>query len=100
MADDVQNGEPGFRVTLGTVWTQQQSLERQLSDLRADFRVMQAGLEADRRERGMALAAEVLLESQRQKRFEKIEGRINSVLATLGTGVAVGLIAWGTGVLG
>jgi hypothetical protein len=101
MAEDhlATNGE-GYRITLGVVYTQQQAMLAAQESLKADFRVLTVQLENERKERAEERKAQSERETAMKTRVEKLEGRLNGILITLGSGAAVGMIAYFQGRLG
>ena len=75
------NGE-GYRITIGTLYQQQQEMSARIGELKQTVALMDSRLNT------------ILSENQTlHSRLEKLEGRFNGILVGLGTGLVAGAVA-------
>lgn len=88
-----ENNGAGFRVTLGTVYTQLGELSARVGDLATNQKLMAADLNrmaTDNAELKKTLADQELRHSTE---LEKVRSRVNGVLIGVGSGMIIGIPA-------
>lgn len=82
------NGDPGFRITSGVLYTKLEGVEKELAALRIENALL-----------NHSVSALVTSMGTQQTRVEKLEGRFNSILVGLGVGIVTALVAVFRGVI-
>jgi len=83
------NGDQGFRITTGVLYTKIEGLEKEVASLKTAQEVANA-----------TMLAAIAGMTDNRTRLEKLEGRMNGVFVGIGAGVLTALVAVFRGVIG
>jgi hypothetical protein len=89
MATTEGNGDAGFRITTGVLYTKIESLEKEVAELKTELKVSNT-----------TMLAAIAGMTENAARLDKLEGRMNGVFVGIGSGILVAVMAVFRGVIG